>query len=93
MTETEYYQTQTMVLQIGRAASELDLDGFIAAINHAQTVAPIIDPTLYREAAENMAALKDLAQKLRPIQAAFEITMQKIVETGARQFQTDARRN
>jgi hypothetical protein len=70
MTEAEYKKTQGKVVQIARAVEDLDLSGMLLAIGRAEAVAPILDPTLYRKACDNMRAIKKLVQSLQPVQAA-----------------------
>ena len=59
---------EPMLLIIAGAVNGLDLDleGFISRINHAEAVAPLFDPTAYMKAANNLSAIKRLAQALVP---------------------------
>lgn len=50
MNEVEYQHTQDSILMIARLVQDLPLNEFVAAIDRAHGVAPIVDPTLYRTA-------------------------------------------
>lgn len=52
MTDPEYLYTQNQVLLLASLAATLDLDTFIARIERAHAVGPIVDPTLYGRAME-----------------------------------------
>lgn len=93
MTEEEYTRTQTALLQLGQVVAGLDLEGFLAMISRAETMGPIMDPTLYRDAADNIQALKALATTLQTYQMNYEVAQQTILTTMARRFQTDPRVN
>jgi hypothetical protein len=69
MTDEEYTQTQAQLILIAQLASQLDLDGFLERINQAETLAPILDPTLYMRGGQKLSQVKRLAQSLRPFQA------------------------
>lgn len=84
LSKEKYLQIQMAIIAIGRTANALDLESFIAQINSAETVAPMVDPTLYRKAAENMHAIKELAVALVPVKRAFEKMFQAVTQTMAR---------
>lgn len=50
--------------------SRLQLPEFVSAINHSETTAPFIDPTMYRLAARRLQLIKEMAQALIPFQKA-----------------------
>lgn len=81
LSKEEYMRTQMQIISIGRAASTLNLDAFLADMSEAEAVAPMIDPTLYRKAIENMRAIKDLARSIQPVKEAFEKTFHAVVKT------------
>jgi hypothetical protein len=61
MNASDYMKIQTTLMQVGRMLAPLDLDGFIAQIKRTHGLAPVIDPTLYRKAQNNLSALEDVA--------------------------------
>jgi hypothetical protein len=68
LTESEYMTIQNQVVIMAQAVKGMDLKGFIAAVDRAETVGPIFNPTLYRKAEKNMGIIKALAQKLLSFQ-------------------------
>lgn len=79
MNDQEYQETQNALNLIARMISGLDLTGFLKRIDQADSIAPILDPTLYRDGAERMHAIKKLAQEAKRVQSAF-IEMNEIVK-------------
>jgi hypothetical protein len=65
-------------------ASTLDLERFLAQINQAESLAPMLDPTLYMKARDNLHAFKKLAMSLLPVKTAFEDAFKAILETAAK---------
>lgn len=43
---------------------EMDLAGFLDSISRAHTMAPLLDPTSYREAMDNLIPLEEMARAL-----------------------------
>lgn len=68
MTDEEYTQTQTQLLLLARFANDLDLDGFLQRISLADSIAPILEPTLWIRGGGKLQQIKRLAQALRPFQ-------------------------
>ena len=64
MIKQEYELIQQQVLTFAQLVQEIDLIGFIAAINKADAVGPFIDPTLYRQAHKDLAQIKNMAMSL-----------------------------
>jgi hypothetical protein len=79
-----YMKTQLEVIKIAKQINELPLERFLSAIQHAETVAPLIDPTMYRKAQDNLRAIKDLAKEMLPIKEKFGKLFQAVVETAMR---------
>lgn len=79
MTNEEYTQTQQHIVLLAQLANGLDLDGFLERISLAESVAPIVDPTLWIRGGKKLHQVKRLAQALRPFQK--EIRRQIQVET------------
>ena len=61
MTDEEYSSTQSQLMLLARVALGINIDGFIERINTAETIAPILDPTLYLQGADNLSKIKALA--------------------------------
>lgn len=68
MTDEEYTLTQSQLILLAQFVNKLDLAGFLQRINQTETVAPFVDPTLYRQGAANLNQIKRLALALRPFQ-------------------------
>jgi hypothetical protein len=61
MTDEEYLSTQHQLTALARMVAEMDLAGFISRISYAEGVGPILDPTLYMKAIDNLQKIKRLA--------------------------------
>jgi len=61
MNDAEYLQTQMQVLLLAGLLLQLDLPAFLHRIEAAEALGPVLDPTLYRRAADNLAALRETA--------------------------------
>ncbi len=77
----DYITTQMRLIEIGKIADSLDLDAFLKCISNAETVAPLVDPTLYRKAADNMNAIKQLAEAAKKLKHAYGVTYKAVMET------------
>jgi hypothetical protein len=64
----EYMQLQTLVVLLCRSINEMPLDKFLARIEKAMSVGPILDPTLYIAGSKHLARLERLAKALRAAQ-------------------------
>jgi len=64
----KYTQTQNTVLRVGKEIRFLRLDLFVDAINEAEAVAPMVDPTMYRAAMKNLHIVKKMAEGLMEFQ-------------------------
>lgn len=70
MTNEEYQNTQIQLQMIGEVVSRLDLAGFLNRIDRAETMGPILDPTLYRRAALGLDKIQTLARAAYAFQRA-----------------------
>lgn len=61
MTNEEYQLTQDTLVGVVAVLRGLDLRAFLQRIDRAEAVAPIIDPTLYRQAAVPLGQVRRLA--------------------------------
>jgi hypothetical protein len=68
VTNEDYLQTQHTVCLLMGLVESLPLAEFLDAINRAETLGPIVDPTLYRQASGTMHEIKTCAQALREAQ-------------------------
>lgn len=62
MNKEEYQKTQDNLVMLARIIAGLDLNGMLKKINRAETIAPIVDPTLYKMAGEKMERVKRLVE-------------------------------
>lgn len=86
MNGKEYIQTQMRIIEMGKIADSLDLDGFLKCISNAETVAPIIDPTMYLKAQKNLSAIKNMTQAAKTVKAAYVETYKAVIETAVAGF-------
>jgi hypothetical protein len=68
MEDAEYLATQTKIGILIPLVRDLPLREFLGWINRAETVGPILHPTLYRQAMHNLETIKGLARALLPFQ-------------------------
>lgn len=68
MESAEYFQIQITLQQIAAVVAPLDLQGFLVAAGRAETLGPILDPTLYKAGCENLDKVKELAQAVQCVQ-------------------------
>lgn len=78
MKRKDYISTQAQLLILAQAVNNLPLCEFIEAITRAETIGPIIDPTTYLAAVDNMTAIKHLAQSLVPFKEAIRKLPQQV---------------
>lgn len=72
MRNDDYEKTQSAVIKAGISLVNLDLDGFLHRIDLAESVGPFVEPTLFIRGADNLAAIKELAEAARNFQSAFD---------------------
>jgi hypothetical protein len=70
MTEEEYLTMQSQLFTLASLVRGLPLEEFLLRINHAETIGPILDPTLYLQAGDKLAKIKRLAEGLHDFQRA-----------------------
>lgn len=87
MTKDEYMKTQIELIEIGKRISLLRLHEFVEMISHSETAGPIVDPTLWRRASDNLRSLKRFAECLMRPQVAFAEFQQKVVNTAVAEFE------
>jgi len=70
MDQEKYIQTQTSLMMLGAIVADMPLGEFLNAINTAESIGPVVDPTLFRAANGNLQMIHDLAEALLPFQRA-----------------------
>lgn len=68
LSDEAYLTLQMQLTTLAGLVREMPLSEFIERINKAESVGPILDPTLYRAAAKKLETVKDLAQALTSFQ-------------------------
>jgi len=84
LSNEDFLTIQQQLTIFGGAVMVLDLEGFIARCQHAEAVAPLIDPTAFMKGHEKLEALKDLAEgalKFKLASLAFQNTMNRLNAT------------
>lgn len=81
MNGKQYLMTQITIIQLGKAISSLDLKAFLKCINNAEAIAPTLDPTLFKQAQENLSAIRTIAEKLESVKGDFEKFSKTISDT------------
>ena len=68
MTNDEYQSTQDTIEYIYQtiALFDIDIDGFLTQARRAQGIGPILDPTLYIQASDNLQTIIRMAEAIRP---------------------------
>ncbi len=70
-----YAATQNILMGAAATVATLPLDDFIEAIDRAEVVGPLVDPTLYKQSSETMGIIKTIAEAGRKFQ-------KTVLETG-----------
>jgi len=68
ISEEDYAQTQHSLTTLASIVKDMQLVGFINQANLAESIGPILDPTLYREARQQLNDVKALGESLLPFQ-------------------------
>lgn len=70
MRAEEYASTQMQIVTFANLVLDMPLDEFLRAINRADTLGPIFDPTLWIKGQEKMHEVERLARALSGFQSA-----------------------
>lgn len=81
MNPKQYIETQMRMIEIGKIADSLDVETFLQCLRNAETVAPMVDPTLYLKASANLTAIKKLALSVKQVKIAYGETFRAVMET------------
>jgi hypothetical protein len=68
MDDRRYQETQSWLVVMASLVAVLDLDGFLQRIERAETLGPILSPTLYVQASGKLDNAKRLAQAAKVLQ-------------------------
>ncbi len=68
MEEGKYLEVQTQLMTFAGIVLNMPLKEFLEAAERAETVGPILDPTLWMKANQRLTMIKDLARKLKAFQ-------------------------
>lgn len=67
MNKEEYEATQFQLINMLRTLNLLDLDGFLDCISKTETLAPIIDPTLYQKSNQSLDDIRFVAEEFQRV--------------------------
>lgn len=90
MTPKSYLQTQMLLVEIGKALSQVDLKGFIAQIDTAKTEVAKINPELFERTNANLLAVQNMAIAAVPLQEAFKETLSLLTKTSGYEMMKSA---
>lgn len=62
MTDEEYMETQGKLAMVAVILANVDLPAFLSRISLAETMGPVLDPTLYMTAGEKLGRVRLLAE-------------------------------
>jgi hypothetical protein len=68
MTNEKYQYTQSQLAYLCASVCTLDLAGFLERISIADSVGPVLDPTLYRAGMARMHGMQRIAQAAQAFQ-------------------------
>lgn len=83
MTREEYTEMQSQLVLLARMLPTLDYEGFLEHMEKAEAVGPLLDPTLYLKASENMRSIKELAQALQTAAERCKVPLEQLTEWAA----------
>lgn len=69
MSKDEYEETMTRIAVFAYTVQSLPLTEFLSAIDHADNIGPILNPTLWRDGQENMHKIRQVAEALKRFQS------------------------
>ena len=89
MDEAQYTMTQHQIVAVAAVIRKMDLAGFLNAIQRSETLAPILDPTLWRRGAAKLSLMKQTAEALLDAQRGLP-DMEEWVDAQAEQEAVEA---
>lgn len=69
MKEEKYIQTQQQLICLAGIIKDMPLSEFLHKINICETISPLIDPTLYRQGADKLTFIKQIAESAQNFQS------------------------
>ncbi len=87
MENQDYLRTQIAVIELGGQASRLNLEEFVRTMNRAESIVPMLNPTLYRAAQSNFEAIRELARAALKLKAAHSVLIASAVSTAMNEEQ------
>jgi hypothetical protein len=86
MDKTEYSIQLQSILNLATLVNQLKIADVLQAINHAETLGPILDPTTYLKAATSLECQKTIVEAALQFQQAIEeIVSDPKYQTGEKQ--------
>ena len=85
LSDTDYLSIQHEIVVLAGLVRELPLTAFLVRINTCETIAPLVDPTLYMKAGNKLAQIKELAAALQPFQKAADKIAQQTILAAAKE--------
>lgn len=70
MRQEEYLAIQYQIIALTPIVADMDLDGFVNAIERADVLSIAVNPTLWMQKHEDMDRMNELAQALIPFRRA-----------------------
>lgn len=77
MTNEEYMQTQLQLQALTTILLSMNLEGFLDRIEIADTMGPILDPTLYKKAGADFRTVQQTARAVHECQQKLKEIIQK----------------
>ena len=65
ITEQDYIQVQQQILFCAKIVVDMPLAEFLQKIDVCESLAPIVDPTLFRQGQDKLQLIKELARGLQ----------------------------
>ena len=72
MSPEEYKMIQSLLISQASIIAELDLEGFIIAANRAESIDPVLDPTLWIKRNKRLRHIKQVAIAYQDVVKAYE---------------------
>lgn len=81
MSPEEYACVQRQITVLASVISTIEIEEFIVTLHQAQTIAPIVDPTLFIKAADDLEDVLELANAVLKVK---QVTLRRIAKEKAR---------
>lgn len=67
ISDEEYELIQSQIFTLAAVIAEMNLEGFLDRISEAESIAPILDPTLFIRGSRNLEKIKELAVSIQRV--------------------------